>query len=151
MKTKLLSLLVVFICFSLCSCSLFVAMPAKEKTELVVKEEITIDDNKPFLERYLPFVKVDDGYSLFDAAYLKGTEFEYAAYELRSQTAAETNYDDYYIWDKQTLEELDLVISEMEDSDFFIVNYETEQVIYPLGYKHTDGNIYYTLTEIIEL
>lgn len=95
MKTKLLSLLVVFICFSLCSCSLFVAMPAKEKTELVVKEEITIDDNKPFLERYLPFVKVDDGYSLFDAAYLKGTEFEYAAYELRSQTAAETNYDDF--------------------------------------------------------
>lgn len=64
---------------------------------------------------------------------------------------SETNYDKYYIWNKQTVEELDLGITEMEDTDFFIVNYETEQVIYPIGYKHTDGNTYYKLTEITEL
>lgn len=64
---------------------------------------------------------------------------------------AEVNYDKYYMWDKQTVEELDLGITQMEDTDFFIVNYETEQVIYPSGYRHTDGNTYYKLTEITEL
>ena len=63
----------------------------------------------------------------------------------------ETHYDKYYVWNKQTIEELDLGITEMEDTDFFIVNYETEEVIYPIGYDHTDGNTYYKLTEITEL
>lgn len=64
---------------------------------------------------------------------------------------SETNYDDYYMWNKQTIEELEIGITKMSDSDFFIVNYETEEVIYPQGYEHKDGNIYYKLTEITEL
>ena len=43
------------------------------------------------------------------------------------------------------------IIEKMESSDFFIVNYATEEVIYPKGYKHTDGNTYYKLSQISEL
>ena len=64
---------------------------------------------------------------------------------------SETNYDDYYMWNKQTIEELEIGITKMNDTEFFIVNYETEEVIYPQGYKHTDGSTYYKLTEITEL
>ena len=61
---------------------------------------------------------------------------------------SEEHYDKYYLWDKQTLEELELSLEDMEDVDFFIVNYETEEVIYPKGYEHSDGNTYYKLSEI---
>ena len=39
----------------------------------------------------------------------------------------------------------------MGETDFFIVNYETEEVISSKGYKHTDNNTYYKLSEIINL
>lgn len=63
----------------------------------------------------------------------------------------EEQYSRYYIWDKQTIEELELSISDMKDTDFYIVNYATEDVIYSEGYKHTDGNTYYKLSEITTL
>ncbi len=64
---------------------------------------------------------------------------------------SDENYEKYYIWDKQTVEEIEIGITDMKDTDFFIVNYETEEVIYPQGYEHTDGNTYYKLSEIMEL
>ena len=39
----------------------------------------------------------------------------------------------------------------MKDGDFFIVNYKTEEVITSKPYKHTDGNKYYKLSQILEL
>lgn len=63
----------------------------------------------------------------------------------------EEKYDNYYVWDKQTVEEVEMGITNMKDTEFFIVNYETEEVIYPQGYVYTDGNTYYKLSEIMEL
>ena len=74
--------------------------------------------------------------------------------ELKSKgiiNEADANYENYYLWDKETVESLSIGITEMEEDDFFIVNYETEEVIYPIGYQHSDGNTYYKLTEIVEL
>ena len=93
-----------------------------------------------------------------DESLLKGQKLDeitgnQAVEELISKgvlNTSEEHYDKYYIWDKQTLDELELTIENMEDNDFFIVNYETEEVIYPKGYKHSDGNIYYKLSEITE-
>lgn len=63
----------------------------------------------------------------------------------------ETDYTSYYLWDKQTIQELDIGIKDMKDSDFFVVNYKTEEVIYSEGYKHTNGNTYYKLSQILNL
>ena len=63
----------------------------------------------------------------------------------------EENYNSYYVWDKSVVDELEIGLEKMESSDFFIVNYATEEVIYPKGYKHTDGNTYYKLSQISEL
>ena len=125
MKIKLLSLLVVFVCVSLCSCSLFVAMPVKKDTEIVTKEEkveVMIDENKPLLERYLPFVKVDDGGYLFDAAYLKGIEFDYAAYEVRENSLKDAEYDDYgefIYWEVVVIKDNEAVTVLRQDYDEF--------------------------------
>ena len=74
--------------------------------------------------------------------------------ELKSKgviSESEENYNSYYLWNKQTIEELELGIKDMKDADFFIVNYITEEVISSKGYKHTDNNTYYKLSEIINL
>ena len=63
----------------------------------------------------------------------------------------EENYSKYYIWDKQTVEELTLGLENYEDTQIYIVNYATEEVIYPQGYEHTDGNTYYKLSELLTL
>ena len=66
-------------------------------------------------------------------------------------STSEEHYDSYYLWDKQTIEELELNIPDMKSGDFFIVNYVTEEVISSKPYKHTDNNLYYKLSEILEL
>lgn len=63
----------------------------------------------------------------------------------------EENYNQYYVWDKTVVDELEIGIEKMKDSDFFIVNYATEEVIYPKGYKDSEGNTYYKLSEISAL
>jgi len=56
----------------------------------------------------------------------------------------------YYKWTKETLEQNGL--SEVEaDENHYIINYETEEVIYSKGYKSNDGNTYYKLSEIKNL
>lgn len=64
---------------------------------------------------------------------------------------SEENYSKYYIWNKQTVEEQQLGLEKFEDTQFYIVNYATEEVIYPQGYEHTDGNTYYKLSELLTL
>lgn len=63
----------------------------------------------------------------------------------------EENYDKYYLLNKETIDELEIGIEKMGEEDFYIVNYATEEVIFPEGYKHTDGNTYYKLSEISNL
>lgn len=64
---------------------------------------------------------------------------------------SEKNYDNYYVWDKQTITDLEIGIEKMNSDEFYIVNYSTEEVIYSEGYKHTDGKTYYKLSEISAL
>lgn len=64
---------------------------------------------------------------------------------------SDSNYDKYYVWNKQIIDELGIRVEEMEDTDFYIVNYSTEEVIYPKGYEHSDGNKYYKLSDISTL
>ena len=64
---------------------------------------------------------------------------------------SEENYSKYYVWDKQVVEELQLGLEDMEDAQIYIVNYATEEVIYPQGYEHTDGNTYYKLSDLLTL
>ncbi len=66
-------------------------------------------------------------------------------------STSEEYYDSYYLWDKQTINELELNIPDMKDEEFFIVNYVTEEVVTSKGYKHTDNIKYYKLSEILEL
>lgn len=64
---------------------------------------------------------------------------------------SDANYSKYYVWNKQTVEEQQLGLEGFEDTQIYIVNYATEEVIYPQGYEHTDGNTYYKLSEILTL
>lgn len=64
---------------------------------------------------------------------------------------SDENYNKYYLLNKATIEELEIGIEKMKDDEFYIVNYGTGDVIYSEGYKHTDGNIYYKLSEISNL
>ena len=64
---------------------------------------------------------------------------------------ADENYNSNYLLDKQAIEELEIGIDKISDDDFYIVNYATEDVIYSKGYKHTDGETYYTLSAITNL
>ena len=56
----------------------------------------------------------------------------------------------YYKWTKETLEQNSLSDIKL-DEDYYLINYETEEVIYSKGYKSNDGNTYYKLSEIKSL
>lgn len=74
--------------------------------------------------------------------------------ELKSQgiiQESDENYQFYYAWNQATLDELGLDSIELKSGTFFIVNYKTEDVIYSAGYKHTDKNTYYKLSDLINL
>lgn len=60
-------------------------------------------------------------------------------------TADET---DYYVWNREILDNLGLKEVELEEGAFYIINYDTEEVIYSKGYETKDGTIYYKLTDI---
>ena len=64
---------------------------------------------------------------------------------------SEENYNKYYVWNKQVIEELQLGLEDMEDTQIYIVNYATDEVIYPQGYEHVDGNKYYKLSDLLTL
>lgn len=57
----------------------------------------------------------------------------------------------YYIWDKEILNELGLKEVQLEEDDFYIVNYDSEEVLFSKGHKEKDGNIYFKLTDIKNL
>ncbi len=63
----------------------------------------------------------------------------------------EENYSFYYVWNQTILDELGLDSIKLKAGTFFIVNYKTEEVIYSAGFKYTDGNTYYKLSDLINL
>ncbi len=62
-----------------------------------------------------------------------------------------TDKTNYYIWNREVLDNVGLKEIKLNESDFYIVNYDTEEVIYSKGYEAKDGTTYYKLTDIKEL
>ena len=57
----------------------------------------------------------------------------------------------YYVLNKEDLEELGLKKVELDENSYYIVEYTTNEVYYTKGFTYSDGNTYYTLTEIENL
>ena len=54
----------------------------------------------------------------------------------------------FFKWTKEILEKLGLTQNLLKDDEYYIVNYDTEDVIFSSGIKYKDGNIYYRLSEL---
>ena len=63
----------------------------------------------------------------------------------------EESYKDYYLWTQEDLNTEGLDAIQLKSTEAFIVNYETEEIIYYPGYIHTDKNTYYKLSDITKL
>lgn len=113
------------------STSLLLAQ-AKQK---VISEKAIIDNNK-------------DGYvgeKLKDCTIPAIEEFK----TLGVIEENEENYDSYYVWSQQVLDELSVNVK-LAENEYYIVNYDTNEVITTKGIKI--GNvIYYKLSDIKEV
>lgn len=59
----------------------------------------------------------------------------------------EENYDSYYVWNQELLNELNINVK-LPENHYYIVNYETNEVISTKGYKAIkDDKVYYKLSE----
>lgn len=59
----------------------------------------------------------------------------------------EENYDSYYVWNQELLNELNINVK-LPENHYYIVNYETNEVISTKGYKTIkDDKVYYKLSE----
>lgn len=59
------------------------------------------------------------------------------------------NYDSYYVWSQQTLNDLSVNVK-LAENEYYIVNYDTNEVITTKGVKIGD-KLYYKLTDIKEV
>lgn len=55
-----------------------------------------------------------------------------------------------YVWQQTEIDQEALTEVKLKDA-FYIVNYETEDIIYSKGFKTVDGNVYYKLSETLNL
>ena len=60
-------------------------------------------------------------------------------------------YDKWYILNQDNLNTLGIEGIKLTQNDFYLVNYETEEVATFKGYKDSTGNTYYLLSEIQNL
>ena len=75
---------------------------------------------------------------------LKGEKIENSEYGIEEE-------GNFFKWTKETLTELGLEQNLLKDGEYYIVNYDTEEVIYSTGIKDEDGKEYHKLSEIEEL
>ncbi len=59
--------------------------------------------------------------------------------------------NNYYVLNQKDLEDLEIKQVQLENNNLCIVDYKTNEIIYTLGFQHTDGNIYYKLSDIGKL
>ena len=57
----------------------------------------------------------------------------------------------YYVWDKEVLNDVGLIENPLGENDFYIINYDSEEVLFSKGYQTKDGQIYFKLTDIKNL
>jgi len=64
----------------------------------------------------------------------------------------DTKIDDFwYEWTQDDIRELGLDETLLKDGAEYFVNYVSEEIIYTPGVKDSDGNMVYTLSEMLEL
>lgn len=64
---------------------------------------------------------------------------------------SDASYQSYYLWNQDILNEEGLDSIKLKDNEKYIVNYETEEIIYIPGYKHTDDKTYYKLSDLTRI
>ncbi len=57
----------------------------------------------------------------------------------------------YYKWEQQTLNDVGLSDIRLKEGQYYLVNYDTEEIIYSEGLKTKAGETYYKLSEIKKL
>lgn len=91
---------------------------------------------------------VFETYHVDNANGLKGTKIEDKA-EL--ERFGITDDGNYFVWDRKILDEVGLTEIKLEESNYYIVNYDSEEVLTSKGYKAKDGHTYFKLTDIKRL
>lgn len=72
--------------------------------------------------------------------------------EANETEEAQNAYADYYVWDQTILNDEKVGLNDIKlKNDFYIVNYAAEEVIYSDGFKYSDGQTYYKLSQTIDL
>lgn len=103
-----------------------------------IYEKLSFEKTGEELETSLPGTKVLDGSN--DASNL-----------IKAGIQSE-NITKYFVWNENTLKETGLEGVNPRQGELFYVNYEGEvEVITSIGFKHTDGNTYYKLSDIKNL
>lgn len=54
----------------------------------------------------------------------------------------------YYVLNQENLHEMELNKIVLPENNYYIVDYTSHEVAITSGFEHSDGNIYYTLTQI---
>ena len=92
-----------------------------------------------------------------DKSILKGeklSEVNYPSIEnlknLGIISTEEEHYEDYYVWNSSILQEFS-IDTKLEEGQYYIVNYNTDEIITTEGFEHKDGNTYYKLSDIKNL
>lgn len=62
-----------------------------------------------------------------------------------------SNIGDYYKWNVDTLKEVGLQETILKEDGYYLVNYDTEEIVYSKGYKTKEGSVYYKLSDIKEI
>lgn len=63
-------------------------------------------------------------------------------------TSAELESDNFYIYDRATLDSIGLEGIELPNNQVYIVNYQTCDIIWPIGIKNEEGSTVYRLSEL---
>lgn len=67
-----------------------------------------------------------------------------------SLTAEELEDENYYIYNQAVLNSIGLNSVKLKSGEIYIVNYNTQDIIYPKGCEDMDGNTVYRLSEMVE-
>lgn len=78
---------------------------------------------------------------------LKGEKMEDTSLE---ETFGITEISKYYKWSQDTLKEVGIKDMKLKEGEYYLVNYDTEEVVYSKGYQDEEGKQYYKLSEIKE-
>jgi len=58
--------------------------------------------------------------------------------------------ENWFIWDKEYVQEQVSDKIEIGDNEYFLVNAYTHEVLYSAGYKDQEGNLYFLLSDMVE-